>query len=206
MKRSALPASLLALAFALAGCAPGAQPGSSPDSPAGGSGMHTGHGSAPSSAPTAGDHSAADTMFAQMMIPHHQQAVEMSDAVLAKDGMDPRIIGLATGIKAAQGPEIEKMTGWLKAWGEPVAPGTAHHSMEGMMSGEDMAKLREAEGDAAAALFLTQMIAHHQGAVKMAEKEASEGSNPEAVDLARKIVEDQKAEIKTMEDMLPDYR
>jgi uncharacterized protein (DUF305 family) len=55
--------------------------------------------------------------FAHMMIPHHQQAIEMSDIVLAKQGIDLRVVDLATQIKAAQGPEIEKMQGWMSQWG-----------------------------------------------------------------------------------------
>ena len=63
---------------------------------------------------SAADHNGSDTMFAQAMIPHHAQAVEMSDIILKKQGIDARITALATKIKAAQAPEIDKMTGWLK--------------------------------------------------------------------------------------------
>ncbi|WP_019482219.1 DUF305 domain-containing protein, partial [Arthrobacter sp. TB 23] len=59
-----------------------------------------------SSAVVSGEHNPADAMFAQMMIPHHQQAVEMSEMMLAKDDVSPEITDLATRIKAAQGPEI----------------------------------------------------------------------------------------------------
>ena len=61
-------------------------------------------------------------MFAQHMIPHHQQAIEMSDMILAKQGIDPRVVELANQIKVAQGPEIEQMQGWLKEWGQPTMP------------------------------------------------------------------------------------
>ena len=71
-------------------------------------------------APSAGAHNDADVMFAQHMIPHHQQAVEMSDIVLAKQGIDPRVTELATAIKAAQGPEIKQMQEWLGAVGQPT--------------------------------------------------------------------------------------
>lgn len=59
----------------------------------------------------------ADTHFAMMMIPHHQQAIEMSDIILAKQGIDPRVVDLAKQIKAAQDPEIETMQGWISQWG-----------------------------------------------------------------------------------------
>ncbi len=75
-----------------------------------------------SSAP-AGAHNQSDMMFAHMMIPHHQQAIEMSDMILAKQGIDPRVVDLAKQIKAAQGPEIEQMQGWLNQWGMPAMPG-----------------------------------------------------------------------------------
>ncbi len=62
-------------------------------------------------------HNQADVMFAHMMIPHHQQAIQMSDMILAKQGVDSRVVDLAMQIKAAQGPEIDQMQGWLDQWG-----------------------------------------------------------------------------------------
>ncbi|MDT2006952.1 DUF305 domain-containing protein [Rhodococcus opacus] len=79
---------------------------------------------------TADTHNQADVTFAQQMIPHHAQAIEMSDVVLAKDGIDPRVTDLATQIKAAQGPEIEQLQGWLSEWGQPGMP----MSTPGMMT------------------------------------------------------------------------
>lgn len=76
-----------------------------------------------SSATPAAAHNQADMMFARQMIPHHQQAIQMSDMVLAKQGIDPRVVDLAKQIKAAQGPEIDQMQGWLKQWGMPGMPG-----------------------------------------------------------------------------------
>ena len=82
-----------------------------------------------SAAPTAA-HNHADMMFAHMMIPHHQQAIEMSDMILVKQGIDPRVADLAKQIKAAQGPEIEQMQGWLNQWGMSGMPGM--NDMPGM--------------------------------------------------------------------------
>ncbi len=92
-----------------------------------------------SSAAPAGAHNRADMHFAHMMIPHHQQAIEMSDITLAKQGIDPRVVDLATQIKAAQGPEIEQMQGWMSQWGTPMSgmpgmggmPGMDHGGMRG---------------------------------------------------------------------------
>lgn len=74
------------------------------------------------SAAAADAHDPADVTFAQQMIPHHQQAIVMSDMVLGKQGVDPRVLDLANQIKAAQGPEIQKMQTWLSSWGMPTMP------------------------------------------------------------------------------------
>ncbi|MHC9294092.1 DUF305 domain-containing protein [Mycobacterium sp. LTG2003] len=160
-------------------------------------------------------HNDADVMFAQHMIPHHQQAVEMSDMLLAKQGVDPRVSELATQIKAAQGPEIEQMQGWLDEWGNPPRPpmpgghGNMDHGnmpgmegMQGMMSEADMAALQNAQGVEAVKLFLTQMIAHHEGAITMAQDEIDDGQFPDAVEMARTIVTTQQQEIDTMRGLL----
>ncbi len=152
-----------------------------------------------------GPYNQADVTFMQGMIPHHAQAVEMSDLMLKKDSVPATVTSLATRIKAAQGPEIEKMTGWLKGWSQPteVPSGMAGgHGMSGMMGDGDMAALKAAQGTEAARLFLTQMIAHHEGAVMMAKTESTDGKNPEAVQLAKDIVTAQETEILEMKDLL----
>ena len=179
-----------------------------------------------SSAPGAAaneSHNDADVRFAQMMIPHHQQAIEMSDMLLAKQGIDPRVASLANDIKAAQGPEIEQMQGWLSEWGVSSTPGNmpGHdmpgHQMpgggmpgggmpgmggHGMMSEQDMTALRNAQGVEASRLFLTQMIQHHRGAIMMAQQEIDGGQFEAAVQMARSIVTSQQQEIDTMEGLL----
>ncbi|OBC12468.1 DUF305 domain-containing protein [Mycobacterium sp. 852013-50091_SCH5140682] len=160
-------------------------------------------------------HNDADVMFAQHMIPHHQQAVEMSDMLLAKQGIDKRVTDLATQIKAAQAPEIQQMQGWLTAWGNPSMPpmpsgdmghggmpGMSGVPMQGMMSDADMNALRDAQGVEAAKLYLTQMIAHHEGAITMAQDEIKDGQYPDAVKLAHAIVTTQQQEIDTMRAIL----
>lgn len=164
------------------------------------------------------DHDEADVMFAQSMIPHHEQAIEMSDSILGKQGIDPRVIDIATEIKAAQAPEIEQMQSWLDEWGTPEQDMSdmPHGDMpmdgqdmmgegmmgEGMMSDDDMAALEDAQGVDASRLFLTQMIAHHKGAITMAQREIDNGRFPAAVELARSIVTTQQAEITTMQGVL----
>ncbi|OAV77171.1 DUF305 domain-containing protein [Dietzia sp. 111N12-1] len=156
-------------------------------------------------------HSEADVMFAQMMIPHHEQAIEMSDIILSKDDVPADVTSLAEEIKAAQGPEIAQLTDWLEQWGEPTQPegmdmdmGGDHDmaQMEGMLSDEELQQLSDAPGPEAAELFLNQMIAHHEGAVAMAEDQVENGTYPPAVDLAQTIIDTQQQEIDTMQQML----
>lgn len=186
----------IATAIALVGCGASGSSGSSGTSMPG-----MDHGSSSSSPPAATDHNAADVMFAQMMIPHHAQAVEMSDMMLKKQDVPAEVAALATRVKEAQGPEIDKMTAWLKGWNESAQMATGH-SMEGMMGAEDMTKLEAAQGKEAATLFLTQMIAHHEGAVTMAKKEGADGKNAEAVQLSKDIVSAQETEISEMKKLL----
>lgn len=154
-----------------------------------------------SSASPAADVNNADMQFTMMMIPHHEQAVEMADMILAKDGIDERVITLAEQIKAAQGPEIELMESWLDDWGTPMADmdGMDHG---GMMSGADMQALEDATGVEASRLFLEQMIVHHEGAIDMAQAEVDNGENADVIALAEDIIASQTAEITTMEDIL----
>lgn len=168
---------------------------------------------APSSAaqtPAAGPHNDADITFANGMVPHHQQAVEMSDMLLAKSDANAKVRDLAEQIKAAQAPEIAQMSGWLKGWGvepTPMEPGMDHSGhggadMGGMMSDADMKKLEAASGTDASRLYLEGMTKHHEGAVDMAKAEVSDGENPEAIELAKKIITTQQGEIATMKDLL----
>ena len=147
----------------------------------------------------------ADVTFAQMMIAHHRQAVAMSDIILAKDGIDPKVTKLAEQIKQAQQPEIDTMTGWLTAWGKPADDGMSGMDQggdRGMMSEEQMQQFRDADAATGQRLFLEGMIAHHQGAVTMAQGEIANGMNPDAVTLAENIVKTQNAEIATMKPLL----
>ncbi|SEE24247.1 DUF305 domain-containing protein [Ruania alba] len=146
----------------------------------------------------------ADVMFAQMMIPHHEQAIEMSELVLENGSGDAEVTSLAEDIMAAQGPEIEQLDTWLEDWGaEPMADEMAgmDHG-DGMMSEEDMAALDSASGTEADELFLEQMIVHHEGAVQMAQGEVEDGENADAIALAEQIIEAQNIEITLMQDLL----
>jgi uncharacterized protein (DUF305 family) len=143
-----------------------------------------------------------DVMFAQMMLPHHKQAVEMSDMFIAKgDSVDSDVLALAETIKNEQGPEIDQLTTWLDDWGQDTSA-SMDHSMDGMMSESDMTALDDAQGAEAARLFLGQMTEHHKGAVDMAQKEVDGGENPDAVEMAKNIVESQTAQLAQMDALL----
>ena len=200
-----LTALALASALALSGCAAGSE------EPADTAGESPGAGPS-TAAPDSGgvdsissEHNEQDVMFAQMMTPHHQQAVEMSEMLLAKEDIPTEVADFAQQVIDAQGPEIERMNAMLEAWGEePGDMGGMDHGsgMGGMMSEEDMAALEEAQGTEAAQLYLEQMITHHEGAVEMAQEQLDSGANPEALQLAQQIIDAQEAEIAQMEDML----
>ncbi|GEK87899.1 MULTISPECIES: DUF305 domain-containing protein [Microbacterium] len=192
----AVSTGVLTLALALSGCADNSTAPSSETT-------------SPSQSSSASMATEADEMFVTMMIPHHQQAIDMADILLAKDGADPRVVELAEQIKAAQGPEIDKMLGWLEAWGVDYDPdsmgGMDHGSIGGddsMMSEEDMTLLEDADAAEASRLFLEQMIVHHEGAVDMAQTALDDAQNPDVLDLAQQVIDDQTAEIAAMQELL----
>jgi uncharacterized protein (DUF305 family) len=147
-----------------------------------------------------------DVAFARDMIPHHQQAIQM--ARLAEgQAEDARVLDLADRIEAAQQPEIEMLSGWLEDWDAETGHmddgmGGMDGGMSGMMSEQDMHSLMNATGAEFDRLFLEQMIAHHEGAVEMAETEIADGQNADAIALAESIRDSQTAEIAEMEQLL----
>jgi uncharacterized protein (DUF305 family) len=152
-------------------------------------------------------HNDADVTFAQMMIPHHQQAVEM--ATLAETrASDPEIKQIAAKIKAAQAPEITTLTGWLTAWGMPTAQAGGHNmpgmstGMPGMMSDAEMADLKAATGADFDRMFARMMIAHHNGAIQSATDEQANGSDAQAKALAAAIKQTQTTEVATLQAIL----
>ena len=214
----------LTLGLTLAACGGTGTTAGSTTAPAPGSATSS-PGSGSATAPSAADeHNAVDVMFATMMIPHHQGAIEMSDLALAQ-ASTPAVRDLAGRITAAQGPEIEQMQGWLDRWGaampmagagEDMGHGAGHGTTPetsgpvddaGMgammsMSESDLAALRAATGTEFDKLFLQQMIAHHQGAIDMAGVETAQGRNPQALALAAAIATGQAAEITEMQQLL----
>jgi uncharacterized protein (DUF305 family) len=150
-------------------------------------------------------HNEADMMFVQGMIPHHQQAVTMSDMALGTSD-NAEVLALAEQIKAAQQPEIDQMRDLLDQWGAPTEEGMegmeGMGNMRGMMSESEMGAMMSAQGAEFDRLFLTGMIAHHQGAITSSETELAEGESAEAQELAQEIIDAQEAEIAEMETLL----
>jgi uncharacterized protein (DUF305 family) len=204
--RTSLTALAVAAGLTVAGCSNNNQP----EGPA-----ETG----PATTTAASPHNSADVEFAQQMIPHHEQALEMAKLAPTR-AESQEVKDLAADIEAAQDPEIQMMTGWLKKWGEDVPSGMGGHKMddgqmmdgdqmgeddqmgEGMMSEDDMAALEKAKGAEFDRMFLTMMIEHHEGAITMAKDEQRDGKDTAAIELAQRIESAQTAEIKLMRKLL----
>lgn len=149
----------------------------------------------------------ADVTFAQGMIPHHAQAIEMADIALdAKFGASQQVRDLATRIKSGQDPEIQLMTGWLTTWGQPMQAnmGTGHDmaSMDGMMSTAEMDTLGTMTAADFDKMWMEMMIRHHHGAIAMAQTVKAAGTNPDVLVLADQVITAQQAEITEMQALL----
>jgi uncharacterized protein (DUF305 family) len=157
----------------------------------------------------AADVNQEDVHFARLMAPHHDQAVSMCEMVLSKKrGVKPEVRDLAEQIAKVRESQLETLNGWIQAWDpagdlEPAEDENApHHGGHGLMTERQMQELDLADGPAAQRLFLEGMIRHHEGAVAIAEAEIATGSYPDAVELAKDLVETQRAEIAAMQQSL----
>ncbi|MFD5558803.1 DUF305 domain-containing protein [Streptomyces sp. NPDC127068] len=211
VRRFALVGAVAAASLLLAACG-GDDSMDGMDHGSGGSGAASASASpVPSGAnPAPGAFNDADVMFAQMMIPHHEQALEMS-ALADGRAEDPEVKALTEEISRAQDPEIQKMKSWLTAWGKPESAGDgADHGghsggsggMSGMMTDEDMAALKDAKGTAFDRKFAQLMIDHHNGAIEMAEDEQKNGRNATAKELADDVVKAQSTEVDQLNKIL----
>ena len=167
----------------------------------------------------------ADVAFAQGMIAHHQQAIDMAQMALDPNaGASPDVVDLATRIQGAQDPEIALMTSWLTAWGRPMQMDTTGghdmssmdsmssmddmmtmdemSSMDGMMTAEEMDDLRAMTGADFDRMWMEMMIRHHQGAIAESQTVKAQGSNPDTLALADQIIAAQSQEIEEMQGLL----
>ena len=145
-----------------------------------------------------GKYDAAAVMFAQMMIPHHEQAVALSNIALEISD-NPEVRDLATRIKSAQAPEIDQMKTWIDSVGLP----DMNHMMDmpGFVDDAQFAAIKELAGNSFDLLFLELMIAHHQGAIEMVSDIAN-NKTAEVKALGEEIVASQTAEIAEMQALL----
>ena len=148
------------------------------------------------SSQSSSDFSSNDITFAEMMIPHHEQAIEMSELAF-QNTSNSGVLQIAQEISDAQSPEIELMKNWTGV----KASIHAGHLMEGMLSEVEISELRAAKNEAFDLLFLEGMIKHHQGAIEMA-KDAINSDNREVADLSASIMKTQEVEIALMQDLL----
>ncbi len=201
-RRSAVAAgAALLLAASLTACASATEESGSPAT-------------ASSASPTADEpaaeevHNDADTEFAQMMIVHHEGAIEMAELAVERAGSE-EVRALGERIAAAQGPEIETMTSWLEAWGEETPDGMemggmdhGDMQMDGMDQEMVMEQLSGLSGADFDRRFLELMIEHHRGAIEMSEQHHEAGENPEAIQLSAEIIDAQTLEITEMTNLL----
>ena len=158
---------------------------------------HMGHGSSSSSN---ANYTGADIMFLQMMIPHHQQAIDISNIAM-KASQDPELIALAKIIARDQAAEIKQMKAWLKDAGASEDMGHEMHDMGGMLSDEDLAALSAASGKEFDILWLKGMTEHHDGAIHMTQM-IEDAQNADIKAFGEKVIKDQSEQIDQMKKML----
>jgi len=154
-------------------------------------------------------YNAADIAFAENMIPHHKQAIELARLVPDRS-TNPELVTLADQIPAAQQPEINILNVLLVQWnenpevrsGDADGQGGQGRSMQGMVDDATVSRLESLRGTEFDTLWLQSMIGHHQGAVEMAKTEIADGENVDAIAMAKTMAAAQQAEIGQMKQML----
>ena len=148
----------------------------------------------------------SDLNFTQMMIPHHEQAIEMADIALDPlVGASDSVKAIATRIKNAQDSEVTKMKAFLTSWKERLTGDSSdHHSdqMSGMLSAEDLKKLSSLRGAEFDRAWMTDMIEHHEGAIEMAKDVLKDGKDSAVKALANLVATVQDSEILEMKKLL----
>jgi uncharacterized protein (DUF305 family) len=158
---------------------------------------HMGHGSSSSSN---SNYTGADIMFLQMMIPHHQQAIDISNLAM-KNSQDPELLELAKIIARDQAAEIKQMKAWLKDAGASEDMGHSMDGMGGMLNEDDLAALSAATGKEFDTLWLKGMTEHHDGAIHMTQM-IEDAQNADIKAFGTKVIKDQSDQIDQMKKML----
>jgi uncharacterized protein (DUF305 family) len=156
-----------------------------------------GHGSSSSSN---ANYTGADIMFLQMMIPHHQQAIDISNLAL-KSSQDPELIELAKIIARDQAAEIKQMKAWLTDAGASEDMGHSMDGMGGMLNDDELAALSAATGKEFDVLWLKGMTEHHDGAIHMTQM-IEDAQNADIKAFGTKVIKDQSEQIDQMKKML----
>lgn len=151
----------------------------------------------------------ADRHFVEQLQPHHDQAIEMSKMVLAKEsGVDPEVRALAEQIVATSEKELERINSWLTSWGPAATAGHGseeepdhHGGTGGLMTEGQMQLLDQLDGPTAQQVYLEGMVKHHQGAVALTETQIREGRHPEAVAFSREVLARQQSEIARLQEL-----
>ena len=142
----------------------------------------------------------ADVMFLQMLIPHHQQAIDISELAIATS-KDAELVALATVIRDGQAGEIVQMENWLAQAGAGTDMGHMGHDMGGMLTDAELSALKASQGSAFDRLWLEGMTNHHEGAIHMTTM-ISDAQNPAIKQFGQKIIEVQSAQNAQMKTML----
>ena len=144
-----------------------------------------------------------DVHFLGMMVPHHQQAIDMSDVLLGSDVDDAKVRDLAQRIKDGQERENEQMRAWADEWG--IEKDMEHHSTHianGMFHPEQLEQFEALRGDELRTAFLEMMHFHHNHVIKMTQDEVDRGGYEPLREMAKEMIEVQTAEMGEMEELL----
>lgn len=205
--RRAAVSGLVVLGVVLAGCGSAPPPGPAVIVPGGpGESAQVLPGAEAAERRTPVPVSPADVEFVAAMVPHHEQALELA-ALAPGRAVDPGVLAVADRISAVQGAEIAMMRSWLDAQDEALGGGHGHgagHEGErhpGMATPEQVAALGAATGPAFDRMFLDLMIAHHEGALAMADAVRAGGTDVLVSQMADDVTVTQSAEIGRMRDL-----
>ena len=158
---------------------------------------HMGHGSSSSSN---ANYTGADIMFLQMMIPHHQQAIDISNLAM-KVSSDSELLELAKIIARDQAAEIKQMKVWLKDSGASEDMGHSMDGMGGMLNDDELTALSAATGKEFDTLWLKGMTEHHDGAIHMTQM-IEDAQNADIKAFGTKVIKDQSEQIAQMKKMM----
>ncbi|WIM67237.1 DUF305 domain-containing protein [Corynebacterium breve] len=148
-------------------------------------------------------YNATDVHFLGMMVPHHEQAIEMSDILLDSPDADPQVRDLAQRIRDGQARENDQMRTWADEWGEHEAMEFhSQHIANGMVMPDELEALKTLRGDELETQFLELMHIHHADVIAMTQGEVDEGEYAPLQEMAEDMIEVQTAEMGEMEDML----